>query len=406
MSRLLAVFCMLRMGKSKRNWMQGFPPKKEAVIQFSDGSFYSWPQLKWSVNNIQQLVPTKTVWRGVGAVRPPIERNVALEELSINSENDEQLPWHEVLRATETDALAIMHAGDLVYESYHDYASPRQSHLIMSCAKSIVGLLLEIMIANAELDDAILVTEILPELRESAWADATLRDVLDMQVGMDFDENYLNPDSDVWRYLRCGGMLPQAQGQSECLTDYLPTVKKQGKHGQVFAYREPNINVASWILRRVSNQHLNDLLSEQIWQHLGVESDGLYMVDLSGAETTMTLTLRSFLQFGEWIRTGGDGRLNPSISDKLFSGGDVAKFAKAKIPSMQGWSYKSMWWVRHMPHGNAICARGAHGQLLYIDAEKQLVVGWYSSTEQAPGHLHDHWRMPLIDAVTSALNNI
>lgn len=404
MSRLLAVFCMLRMGKSKRNWMQGFPPKKEAVIQFSDGSFYSWPQLKWSVNNIQQLVPTKTVWRGTSAARPTIEYHTALEELNITSENDEQLPWHEVLRATETDALAIMHAGNLVYESYHDYASPRQSHLIMSCAKSIVGLLLEIMIANAELDDAILVTEILPELRESAWADATLRDVLDMQVGMDFDENYLNPDSEVWRYLRCGGMLPQVQGQAECLTDYLPTVKKQGKHGRVFAYREPNINVASWILRRVSNQHLNDLLSEQVWQHLGVESDGLYMVDPSGSETTMTLTLRSFLRFGEWIRTGGDGRLNPSINDKLFAGGDVDKFAQAKIPTMQGWSYKSLWWIRHMSHGNAICARGAHGQLLYIDAEKQLVVGWYSSTEQAPSHLHDHWRMSLIDAVTDTLH--
>ena len=78
---------MLRMSKSKRNWMQGFPPKKEAIIQFSDGSFYSWPQLKWSVNNIQQLVPTKTVWRGASAGRPTIERHVALEELNIISEN-------------------------------------------------------------------------------------------------------------------------------------------------------------------------------------------------------------------------------------------------------------------------------------------------------------------------------
>ena len=198
-------------------------------------------------------------------------------------------------------------------------------------------------------------------------------------------------------------MLPQLSGSTECLTDYLPTVKKNGNHGKIFAYREPNIDVASWLLRRLCNQHLNELLSERIWQHLGVSDDGLYMVDSSGAETTMTLTLRSFLQFGEWIRVGDNGRLDSQVLDTLFAGGSVGKFAQAKIPTMQGWSYKSMWWVRHMTHGNAICARGAHGQLLYVDPKKQLVVAWYSSTEQAPGHLHDHWRLPLIDRITEAL---
>ena len=52
------------MSKFTHNWMHGFPPDKKYTIQFADGSFYLWPHLKWSFNNIQQLVPTKTVWRG------------------------------------------------------------------------------------------------------------------------------------------------------------------------------------------------------------------------------------------------------------------------------------------------------------------------------------------------------
>lgn len=61
--------------------------------------------------------------------------------------------------------------------------------------------------------------------------------------------------------------------------------------------------------------------------------------------------------------------------------------------------------IRHTFYGNAICTRGVHGQLVYIDPEKLLVVAWYSSTEQPPSHLHDHWRLPLIDKVVDALNS-
>jgi len=128
------------------------------------------------------------------------------------------------------------------------------------------------------------------------------------------------------------------------------------------------------------------------------------MVDPSGAETTMALTLRSFAQFGEWVRTHGNGSLQPEVLNTLVAGGSPSKFAKAQMTAMEGWSYKSLWWVRHMEHGNAICARGAHGQLLYVDPAKELTVAWYSSTKEAPGHFHDHWRFSLIDRVAETVS--
>ncbi|HIF49796.1 MAG TPA: hypothetical protein EYQ68_07970 [Cytophagales bacterium] len=194
--KLRVLFCKCRMTVSKRNWMQG-PPDKESTIRFADGSFYCWPQLKWSFNNIQQLVPTKTVWRGANIASQIIENNKTFETLTIGGNQAESLTWSQVLEETQTDGLAIMHNGQLVYESYHHHGSQHKPHLIMSCAKSMVGLLAEMMIVNGELDDTILVTTHLPELEHCAWSNATVRDVLDMQIAMDFDENYLNPDSEV-----------------------------------------------------------------------------------------------------------------------------------------------------------------------------------------------------------------
>jgi hypothetical protein len=50
-------------------WMRGFPPPPEVRLSFHDGSFYGWPQLRWTFSNIGQLVPTRTAWRGPGAAR-------------------------------------------------------------------------------------------------------------------------------------------------------------------------------------------------------------------------------------------------------------------------------------------------------------------------------------------------
>lgn len=47
-------------------WMRGFPPPPDRTITFQDGSFRSFPELRWAWSNIRQLVPTVNVWRGAG----------------------------------------------------------------------------------------------------------------------------------------------------------------------------------------------------------------------------------------------------------------------------------------------------------------------------------------------------
>ena len=47
-------------------WMIGAPPAQDRVIGFSDGSWFRFPQTRWSFSNIRQLMPTKVVSRGDG----------------------------------------------------------------------------------------------------------------------------------------------------------------------------------------------------------------------------------------------------------------------------------------------------------------------------------------------------
>jgi len=193
------------------------------------------------------------------------------------------------------------------------------------------------------------------------------------------------------------GPIPKEDPQN--LFEYLLTVNKQGSHGEKFSYREPNINVLTFILQRVANQDLKDLVSDYIWQNIGAEHDASYMLDPSGACTTAACTLRDFLRFGEFVRTS----IDKDILTRLTNGGSPSHFAKANMPAMEGWSYKSQWWVRHQEHGNAILARGAHGQILYVDPSRELVIARFASSQLSPGYLNDDVVMPVFDAIGKLL---
>ena len=391
--------------QNNNEWMQGFPPAKDKIVRFSDGTYYQWPQLRWTFSNIEQLVPTKPVWRGPGAASKLIEDLVELDETPVITADGKKLSWINALQLSACDAIGVLHQGRLVYENYLCETKRHTSHVVQSCAKSFAGILAEMLFEQGELREDTLISDYLPELTKTAWGNATLRQVMDMLIAMRFNENYADPNSDVWRYLRAGGMLPPVPGEPvETLCDYLVNVAKEGEHGKAFAYREPNINVLTWVIQRVTNRPLNILLSGMIWQHIGAEHDARYMIDPNGFCTTAACTMRDFLKFGELVRTGGKNVISQKVRDSIFGGGDVEKFALFKHPTMKNWSYRSQWWIRHQPAGNCAVARGTHGQFLYIDPANEIVIVRFGSQQEAAGYTHDNIIFAMFDAVTAQLS--
>ncbi len=409
---------------SDTRWMEGFPPPPEARLSFHDGSFYGWPQLRWTFSNIGQLVPTRTAWRGPGAARILDGQATAddgsngprLGIGSIHSSDGRSLTWDEALDDICADGLVVLHGGRVVHEEYREHGRPHRPHIIMSAAKSFAGTLAMLADHDGLLDRDALVPTIIGELAGTAWDDATVRQVMDMVVDMDFEEDYLRPDSEVYRFLRSAGMLPFGPDDEgpRSFYEYLPAVGPAGPHGTAFAYREPNIFVLGWLLRRATGTSLSDQLSERIWRHLGAEHDAVYMVDPSGAETTMCVTTRDLARFGDLFRTGGtvDGVrvLTEAVTDEPFAGGDRDLFARGsevdggRYDSMDGWSYRSQFWIRHLDDRNCPMARGAHGQVLAIDRGADLVVALTSSARQPPSSLIDPVFLPLMDAITEAVS--
>ncbi len=386
-------------------WMQGFPPPRDKRVRYLDGSYYAWPQLRWSFCHIDELMPTKIFWSGKGAALDLEYDLLDFEDVKIETESDGVLDWAGVLKSTCTDGLLITHKDRVVYEQYFGACNPDTRHLIQSSNKSFVGTLAELLIHDGRLDPDALVPDVIPELENTAWKTATIRHVMNMQVSMNFHEDYQDPLSDIWRFMRATGMAPpRSTDSSECIADVLPNIAGDGEHGKVFAYREPNIFVLGWIVRRVAGKDLATLLSECVWQQIGAEHDGYYLLDSSGAETSCCVTLRDFVRFGcIFTHKGkvGERQLVPrQIVESLFQGGDLDVFARGDLATYGTWSYKSQWWIRHLDGRQCLAARGAHGQLLYIDNTNDLIIARFGSARMSSSSLLDGVIFPMIDAIT------
>ncbi len=357
---------------------------------------------------MEQLVPIKVAWRGPDASRTLPQNEDTFVEPDIVIGDRTTLSWPEMLSHSHTDALAILHRGELIYEHYGAESGPHTPHLLMSCNKSLVGTIAELLIDQGQLDEHALVPTVIGELADSAWGEATIRQVMDMVIGMSFDENYLDPTSDVWTFIRSTGMIPPDPDHPTTLAQFLPTIKKEGVHGEAFAYREPNIFVLGWILRRATGRDLTSLASDLIWQHLGAEHDYLFMVDSVGGETTASATLRDFLRLGLLFtnqgRVGSKQVLPTDVVDSILAGGDQSIFDRGDYGDLPGWSYRSQWWYRHIDGRCCPVARGAHGQMLYLDPENELIIARFGSSPEAPSSLLDPILWPLVDTITSQLS--
>lgn len=391
-------------------WMTGFPPPAEKAVTFSDGSFRSFPQLRWAWSNIRQLVPTVGVWRGAGpsSSLPRAEQN--LGSVKCKTMDGRPISFDQALAETYADGIVVLHRGRIVFERYFGVLEPHKQHMAMSVTKSLTGVLAGILVAEGKLDPAAPVTAYVPELAPSAFGDATVAQVMDMTTGLKYTEVYTDTNSDVWAMRRASGMAPPEPGTPPVsLLEFLTKQQKQGEHGSVFAYKTINTDVLAWITRRVSGLSLATQLSSRIWQPMGAEEDAHYTVDRLGIESGgggLNTTVRDLARFGEIMRNRGhfNGRqIAPaSVIDDIANGGDPRKFTPAGYKTLPGWSYRNQWWVSHSAHG-VYMARGIHGQSIYVDPKAEMVIARYASHPAAGNVNNDPITLPAFAAVAEAL---
>jgi len=330
------------------------------------------PFNRWAFHHVRELIPSADI--------PNDRRKVwelAREPLAI--------PLGD-LEETGTDGIVILHRGRLVYERYAHGMSGDSPHILMSVSKSMLGLLAGILASRNVLDPGRRVTDIVPELKATAYEGATVRQLLDMRAGISFDEDYLATSGPIVEYRKATGWNPLGPGEiASDLRSYFSTLKiPDGKHGGRFHYVSPNTDLLGWVIERASGSRYADLMSELLWQPMGAERSAYITVDRLGAPRCaggMCMTTRDLARVGQLVLEGGKGIVPSDWIEDVFEKGDASAWDAGPFveyfPGMP-MHYRSKWYVARGAEP-LLFGLGIHGQNLFIDRAAQLVVAKFSS---------------------------
>lgn len=365
--------------------MQGFPPPADRQVRL--GTILKYPNLRWAYQHMRELGPTAPVARGTGAPSALATAPRDLDALALDDDKGARTTLADWQRNTYTDALLVMHQGKVVYERYHAGMTPASTHMLASMSKSLTGLLATELIQQGLINPSATVASYLPELKDSAWADATVQQTLDMTTGVQYSENFADPASGIFQYLIAAGLFPAPANYPgpRTLTEYLPTVKKQGEHGAAFQYKSVDTEVIGWLIQRVTGQRFSALLSERVWAPLGAQEDAYAWLDPIGGQASsvgVSATLRDLGRLGEMLRLNGryNGRQIVSAASvaEIRRGADPQKFRAAGMTMREGYSYHNHWWLPHDRDGS-FEAKGLNGQHIHVNPAAGLVVVKLSS---------------------------
>lgn len=396
-------------------WMQGYPPPKDKTVSAIDGSFFQFPALRYSVCNMRQFMPTTEVKSAqVKRYQFRSRPDNTIDKLTFSPTNSSGImTWEESLLKNYTDGILILHKGKIVYERYFGELKPDGIHAAMSVSKTFTGTLGALLVEEGVLDENKTAADYIPELKSSAFGDASIRQILDMTTGLKYSEDYSDPNAEIWAFSAAGNPFSKPKTNTEPANyfDYLVTIGKEGVHGEIFAYKTVNTDVMGWIISVVTNKSIPELLSERIWQPLGTHFDGYYQIDGSGiafAGGGFSANLRDMAMFGEMIRNKGYFNkkqiLPQTLVEDIMKGGDQEAFEKSAYSSLSNWSYRNMWWITHNEDG-AFAARGVHGQTIYIDPKAEMVIVRFSSHPEAKNSKIDPTSLPAYQAVATYLMN-
>lgn len=277
-------------------------------------------------------------------------------------------PVQQKLEAYRPVAFLVTQGGEILHEQYWDGYSQSSYSNSFSVAKSIVALLTGIALEEGHiksLDDP--AGTYLKTFAEEKNARLTIRQLLTMSSGLDWDESYGSPFS-VTTKAYYGNSIPE-------LINNLEVTEPSGKE---WKYLSGNTQVLAMILEKVTGQTLSNYASEKLWKPLGAAAPALWSLDREGgtekAYCCFNSNARDFARIGQLVLNGGKWNGKQIVSEEFLK--EALKPAD-HLTAEDGEKvdfYGFQWWIVNYKGKNIPYARGILGQYIFILEDKDAVV--------------------------------
>jgi CubicO group peptidase (beta-lactamase class C family) len=259
-------------------------------------------------------------------------------------------------------AVLIVHDGKLRLERYGLGFDGAGRWTSFSVAKSFTSTLVGAALRDGyikSLDDKL--GDYIPDMKGSAYENVTVKQLLTMTSGVQWNENYGDPNSDVARFNN-----HKPEPGVDALVSYMRKLPRAAPAGTRWNYSTGETNLVGVLLTAAVKKPLADYLSEKVWKPAGMEQQATWILNKTGNEISgccVQAAARDYARFGVYVL--GDAR-------NVVPEGWFAQAGTRQADTGQpGLGYGYQWWTYD---DGSYSARGIFGQGILIDPKRKLVV--------------------------------
>jgi CubicO group peptidase (beta-lactamase class C family) len=268
-----------------------------------------------------------------------------------------------------TVAYVIIRGGELFFERYwDDYSSASRSNSF-SMAKSVVSLAV-----GCAIDDGFIrsidqpVAEFFPQFAGYNGKTLTIRHLLTMSAGMDFQEAYSSLFSPTTRLYYGNALAKQTLAMRE-----------DSEPGKRFVYQSAVTQLLAFIVAKATGENISSYVSRRIWTPVHAEVDALWSLDakdgMEKAFCCFNTNARDFARLGQLVLDGGvrDGRQIVS-ADYIRQATTADTTLISEDTGVRNNHYGFQFWVLEKRGCIIPYFRGLLGQYIFVIPDRNAVV--------------------------------
>jgi CubicO group peptidase (beta-lactamase class C family) len=308
---------------------------------------------------------------------------------------EKEKEFEKYLTEQKVAGLLILQDGKIRIERYALGLSKAGRWTSQSVAKSVTSTLVGIAIKDGyinSVDDY--VSDYISGLKGSAYDKVTVHHLLTMNTGVQWKESYTDPNSDLTRFFTD----PIEPGMDQTVS-YMRQLPAEAEPGTRWVYKTGETHLLGILVSSATRQTLSSYLSSKIWVPYGMEQKATWILNQTNQELAgccLQMTLRDLGRFGQFVLDGGRIDSASIVPDNWFQAA-----TQTQIPLWGGWGYGYQWWIMNDGTFRAI---GIHGQMIYIDPERHLVLAIYSAWPEAESDKRRAAAAIFLDTVTKAID--
>ena len=293
----------------------------------------------------------------------------------------------EINNELETVAFMVIQNDSIQYERYwHGYSADSMSNSF-SMAKSWVSTLIGVAIKDGIIKTINQpVCDFLPEFCLGDNSKITIKHLLTMSSGLNWQEEYYNPI----------GQTAEAY-YGDDLKSLMFSLEPVERPGKIFKYHSSCTQLLCFVIEKATKKSINEYASEKLWGPMGAKHPALWNTDSDGGDEKGFCCINSnardfarlgrlYMNYGNWngIQILDTSYIKNSTSATLLldEGGD------------KNMNYGYHFWLAKYKNMSVYYARGLWGQYMICIPEKNMIIVRLGKKEGSPlddGHRDDFY---------------